>query len=240
LRAKCALNPVKIKKTTKKIKRTRCVESGGSKCKEALAARQPRVRYAYLARDRGSEAMKGKKLFGKKAKKGFTLLETVAAVGIMAVLLGVGIPSVLSLQKSVHFKRLNEYAKDVFLAAQSNLTEMRVDGTLSQLQPDSDGLLPEGATQVPGSRNAQFPAADWSMDYYYTTGGKALDLVLPVGSIDATVRDGQILIEYNPVTGNVYAVFYSDGSDTLTYSTVARDETTRLKKMVGYYASTGV
>lgn len=173
-------------------------------------------------------------------KKGFTLMETLGVVAIIVVALAIAIPSIIGIANSLKFKRMNEYAKTIFMAAQNNLIEMRSFGKLEQLLPDEDSRLPDGAYKVTETNNAGFPAEDWSAQYCYTTSGAAFDLVLPVGSVEQVLRDQKILIEYNPYTGNVYSVFYSEGGQELSYEAVTRDDALRKKQMLGYYQGSGL
>ena len=173
-------------------------------------------------------------------KKGFTLMETLGVVAIIVVALAIAIPSIIGIANSLKFKRMNEYAKTIFMAAQNNLIEMRSFGKLEQLLLDEDSRLPDGAYKVTETNNAGFPAEDWSAQYCYTTSGAAFDLVLPVGSVEQVLRDQKILIEYNPYTGNVYSVFYSEGDQELSYEAVTRDDALRKKQMLGYYQGSGL
>ena len=173
-------------------------------------------------------------------KKGMTLTEMMVAIAIIAVLVAIAIPSIISIRRSLQFKKMNDYAKEVFLAAQNTLVERNAAGTLGVLRAKPDGTLPAGAAAVPAAENALFPAEDWSDEYCYTTTGTAaFDLLLPAGSIDETVRSQHILIEYNPYTGNVYAVFYSESYD-LNYTNAYRDKTNCRKAMQGYYQGSGL
>ena len=172
----------------------------------------------------------------KNNKKGMTLTEVLVVIGIIAVLMAIAIPSIIAIRKSLQFKKMNDYAKEVFLAAQNTLVERNAAGTLNVLRADASGLLPAGAAAVPEVDNALFPTADWSDEYCYTTTGTAaFDLLLPVGSIDETVRSQHILIEYNPYTGNVYSVFYSESYDlTLNTSRIGIDGAVEMvEKFVG-------
>lgn len=177
----------------------------------------------------------------KNDKRGFTLVEMLGVVAIIVVVLAVAIPSIISINKSLQFKRMNDYAKTIFMAAQNNLTEMRSTGKLNELLVNDAGTgMPDGANLVTATNNANFPTEDWSAQYCYTSSGDAFDMVLPAGTVEQVLRQNQILIEYNPVTGNVFSVFYSEGDQPLSYDNVTRDEGERREKMLGYYQGSGL
>lgn len=191
-----------------------------------------------------------KKFTGKERRRGYTLLELMLVIVIIVIVAAIAIPSAVYIQGNLEFQQLNDYAKTIFLAAQANLTEMRADGRISQLQvPDGNSL---GAVSVPIENNAGFPDVHWSSEYMYCTSPvpsaadpasaviSAFDLVLPQNSVEDVLRDQQILIEYNPYTGNVFSVFYSEGDEALTYETITRDEAARKEKMIGYYCGSGL
>lgn len=176
-------------------------------------------------------------------KKGFSLTEMMIVVAIIAILCAIAIPSIISLRNSLRFKQHNDYAKSIFMAAQSHLTDMRSDGRLDEVPSTTDMCvgLPEGK--------------DWTDDYRVTyhlsgsTDSLTYAAVLPVGTVDATVRDGNVIIEYNPDNGNVYAVFYSEKESGLwsLYSngSINREDSDagskdRKKQMIGYYCGSGL
>ena len=180
-----------------------------------------------------------RKFTGKERRRGYTLMELMAVIVIIVVIAAVAIPSAVYIRDSLAFKQKNDYAKTIFLAAQANLTEMRADGRITRLQvTDGSGT---GAMSVPIQDNAGFPAEDWSAEYMYCVSGTdAYDLVLPVNSVESILRDRNILIEYNPYTGNVYSVFYSEGPAALTYNNVTRDEAQRKEMGLGYYCGSSL
>ena len=174
-----------------------------------------------------------RKLSGDSRKKGFTMTELLVVIGIIAIVCAIAIPAIISMNKSLKFKQANEYAESIFMAAQANLTEMRSDGQLIDLFVDGNGAekIPDGVG---------FPE-DHRDQYMYATSDDAVyDVLLPATSIDSDARDGNVLIEYNPYTGNVYAVFYKDSGDALSYGNVSRDEETRRDLLLGYYCGSAL
>ena len=173
------------------------------------------------------------KLSGDSRKKGFTMTELLVVIGIIAIVCAIAIPAIISMNKSLKFKQANEYAESIFMAAQANLTEMRSDGQLINLLTDGNG-----AEQIPS--NVDFPEDHVANYRYATSEDPVYDVLVPKMSVDSEVRDGNVLIEYNPFTGNVYAVFYKDGGETLSYSNVSRDEDARRDLLLGYYCGSAL
>ena len=64
----------------------------------------------------------------RQKKKGFTLVELVVVLVIMTVILGIAISSVLHYMKMAEFRKNEENAKTVYLAAESKLTYYRSSG----------------------------------------------------------------------------------------------------------------
>jgi prepilin-type N-terminal cleavage/methylation domain-containing protein len=81
-----------------------------------------------------------KKILGKR---GFTLAEVLAVIGIITVLLGIAIPSVSAIRTNLKLLELDTTARSIFAAAQNRLLLLKAAGTLSSL---------------PGSRMTQVPS----------------------------------------------------------------------------------
>ena len=184
------------------------------------------------------------KFNGKGRKRGYTMTELLAVIGIIAVVVAIAIPSIFFISRTLKFKQRNDYAKTVFLAAQANLSEMRSDGSLFQLQTGCDSeAVPQG--------HCEFPDTEWSYEYVFASSEfpepegntrSAFDTVLPVNSVESVVRKRNIIIEYNPLTGNVFAVFYCSDEILSQYreGSLPRDEEERKKLMLGYYDGSGL
>ena len=179
----------------------------------------------------------------RRRSGGYTMTELLAVIAIIAVVCAIAIPSVFAIRNSLRFRSVNNYAESIFLAAQTNLTEMRSNGSLGPLQKNAEGVYPEGSGAIP---DPNFPTEAWAAEYVYTTseaGNAVYDMVLPRNSLDATVREKTVIIEFNPFTGNVYAVFYSEDPAVLeTYRAgrLPREADARKDMMLGYYSGSGL
>lgn len=167
--------------------------------------------------------------------RGFTMTEAVAAVAILAVLMAIVIPGVAAIQRRMEMARLDAYARQIFLAAQNELTAMRAGGDLEafsgRIQSD------------PGSVNLQtcpedYPDADgesWKNLYAvsYSWLQSAGDSVS--GATDA---GGAAYLELDPDSGSVYSVFYAETVFTYEDGNMPRAQKDRERSTprLGYYS----
>ncbi|WP_139651336.1 prepilin-type N-terminal cleavage/methylation domain-containing protein [Raoultibacter phocaeensis] len=143
--------------------------------------------------------------------RGFTLAELLLAIAIMVVLFALAVPSIFSIQKNMRMVELDAAASDIAIAAQHQMTAMKVSGTWVALLDEHSELTKNEAkaTGVPSQVTDAHPEPN---DLYYLTAAQARDLgILPSGSIDDTVRDGDYIIEYSASTASIFGVFYTDG-----------------------------
>lgn len=174
-------------------------------------------------------AMKNKESRLRK-KNGFTLIEAVIVLAIMAILMTVAIPSISTyIENGSHEKRMT-IARTLFLGAQSKLTELSITKTLksemtgsyytrSGNEYEENNIALSGPTNVAQKLLNKFPATDAGNESYIHYISKPMgmmDETNPVVKLlspvidDTSVLENAILIEYNVKTGNVLSVFYSD------------------------------
>ena len=71
--------------------------------------------------------------------KGFTLVEMIVSMAILSILLSLSVFSLVAWQDWSDFKRENEYAQVLFIAAQNQLAEFGADGRLKEMQESLSG-----------------------------------------------------------------------------------------------------
>ena len=154
--------------------------------------------------------MKQKNCIERK-RKGFSLSEVLVVVVLIIILSGLGVIEVIRYQRNLKQLELDGMAKEIFVAAQNNLSLAVSQGYLGR---------EDFGTEEPGS----ISSGDSDV-WYYTVcegntgtgfnrlgdGKSALGLLLPQNSIDETVRTGgSYFIRYQKSTGHILDVFYAE------------------------------
>lgn len=138
-----------------------------------------------------------------KQRLGFTLVETMIVITIIAVLALVARTAVMTIRKNMDYTEANNNAKTIYMASQANLTEMRSMGKLPELIAESEDDSPSTlGVKYRISRNKPGNASE------------SYDLIVPA-SVDATIRNQQVLVVYHPSAGIVHSVFYYEGKSDL-------------------------
>ncbi len=163
--------------------------------------------------------MNNRKGFRKnRLRAGFTLVELVVAVAILAVLVTVTMFSLVSIRKQLRQKELDSKAETIYVSAMWRMTELRASGyeVLYQYTDGGNGVKKLGVVPVDADSNTEL--RDDTLCYIESskTGGvtgEAASALLPVDSLDEELRSNQWHIEYDPESGSIYGVFYSESGD---------------------------
>lgn len=162
----------------------------------------------------------------KNNRKGFSLAEALIAVAIIVVLLAIAIPSVIAIRKRTRQTELDTKAEIIYEAVQNQLIKMRSNGNSDIFQPktNADGTVAENQVFKLGF-------APWDQDSSNTvqaadlsfitsdeliapnadgTNTTAAWVIMEEGIVDSELRGNSWVIEFNPASGSVYAVFYSE------------------------------
>ena len=171
--------------------------------------------------------------FYNKKKKGYTLAEVLATVAILLILMAIAVPAIFSIRKNLRQKALDNKAELIYTAVQNNLVKLQNNGNSS--------LYAAGETE--GKVDVTPSDADGEKNLYYVTSNtkteKAASIILTSDNVDEELYNHYWVIEYNPDSASVYAVFYSEKRSDYTPASynILRDKDERLAAgaEVGYY-----
>lgn len=182
----------------------------------------------------------------KRGRKGFTLVEMLIVVAIVITLLAISIFALITIQKQLRQKELDSKAETIYVAVQRRMVELRASGyeSLYQYSEASEkGTYKVGL--VPCDASGDTELTDDTLCYVESAKsgeliGESADDIVPEDTIDEALRSNQWHVEYDPKSGSVYGVFYSE-SDAIPTDKDELDNL-RIKKqrlkngaLVGYY-----
>ncbi len=175
-----------------------------------------------------------------KQNKAFTLLEMLVVVAIMVILMAFSALTISGWTQTFKMTEINNYAKLIYLEAQNQLAAKEVEGGLLEFY---DEIMDAGTpflTVAP--KDYEEGDETWNQLCYVTNLGGVNSILKQLIPENAYVNDmgGYYVIEMNPQTGDIYAVFYweADNADISGYSDIInydRDADTRKSIALGYY-----
>ena len=177
---------------------------------------------------------------------GFTLVETLAAVAVLVILLGVSAVAVAHYRKYMKITELDHAAREIYMAAENRAVllgnRMRLGGLVEE--EGRKVTIPRLPSDDLQEENDEEKAAA----YYITRleDEEVLRTLLPEGSIDPTLYEGDFYLVYEPVSGSVTDVFYAEtpihmlGDEEFQtfydrWSQASREERMKTNPMLGYY-----
>ena len=180
----------------------------------------------------------------KRNNRGFTLAEMLIGVAILVVLMSIAIPGAVAFQRKLHMAELDDYARQIFMAAQSEMTNMKASGRLDVYKKaidDNNHVLPQRPKDYPGNGDDK----SWEDLFWVSSDEETTQKYLIKANTsltEATAKGGHFLLLLNPLSGDVYGAFYSE--EEITIGTVmALNDWTRATRSkaelkIGYYGST--
>ncbi len=170
-------------------------------------------------------------------------MEMLVSFVILMMLASLSVAGVLAYQDYADYKRQNNYAQTLFMAAQTKLTSYSVRGQmeeLSQIGADtlelSAILTPDGISAAESQKGTEAKSGNiyclvgnkesyqkyCAGEYQGRTdqesmGYQALYDIFDEFLFDKSVLNACIAIEYNPENAQVYSVLYSDKCSEFTY-----------------------
>ncbi|MGN0169636.1 MAG: type II secretion system protein [Lachnospiraceae bacterium] len=187
------------------------------------------------------------------SQKGFSLAELLMTVAILVITLAIGIPAVLSIQRNLRQKELDAKAEIIYTAVQNKLSKMRAGGNTSIYQYSSDeSNAVFQLADIPGDADEDTDHIEQGDICYFTSESlriedvTAASVIMDQDTVDESLLNHHWVIEYNPKSASVYAVFYSEDkancaqeyiADFQKYDYKMRYKDNRLEDgaRVGYY-----
>lgn len=198
----------------------------------------------------GARLLRAQRHFIRRSDSGFTLMELMGVVAIIAIVMAVAFPAAMSIRSNLRAMELNAKAQQVYNQVQSRLTSLQTDGSLGDLETDlgSAKKLADAPTAPVAYQYANGKTTDWSKYgmYEVASGDSAVTnyLVTSGTSLGASGNlTGSYIIELSPSTGEVYAVYYWEGdvSGSTGFSTISTQTTDQLTaNHIGYYGGKSI
>lgn len=133
--------------------------------------------------------------FFNARKKGFTLAELIITIGIILILSALVTPSVISLQRKLKSNEMDAYAKSIYQSAQSRLITLKGTGEIANI-----------------SKTNSYDDKDDNPVYWLNTSNSSdmpsIKKLLPIGTVEETIRNSNYVIEYDPDTAMILSVYY--------------------------------
>lgn len=147
-----------------------------------------------------------------KREKGYTLAEVLATVAILLILMAIAVPAIFTIRKNLRQKALDSKAEIIYTAVQNNLVKMQSNGNSSMYAKDKANPM----------QNIPSDASDNKTYYYVTSATKddvnsAANVLVTSDTVDDELYSHYWVVEYNPDSASVYAVFYSETRDNSDY-----------------------
>lgn len=165
----------------------------------------------------------------KRNIRGFTMVELLIVVAIIAVLSSVSFIAVQQYSRSMAQLEHDTIAKEIFIAAQNHLTQANSQG-------------------YPGVTEFGTPEDETQNIYYYVVnssegftdeGTSAIDLMLPFAAIDETVRArGSYIIRYQSNPAVVLDVFYCPPTGRYSHE-LTKEDYDAARALADVYDETG-
>lgn len=181
----------------------------------------------------------------RSRRRGFTLLEALVGVAVIAILLAISIPSVITASRQLNMTKLDEAAREVFTAAQNRLTAMKASGELEEFRSALNAPAYEASRlAVFDAQPGDYPCEDFAwQNFFYLTADDDIFKTYVLSDTAFQAIEGKYVVELNPESGDVYSVFYGEYDTAAaleaTYCDISyyqRDAESRAAVQIGYYS----
>ena len=151
--------------------------------------------------------------FYNKKKKGYTLAEVLATVAILLILMAIVVPTIFSIRKNLRQKALDNKAELIYTAVQNNLVKLQSNGNSSLY----DGEKTANAMERTPSDATKEQKLYYALSSEKANTTRAASVLVTTDTVDGELYNNYWVVEYNPESASVYAVFYSESDSIKPY-----------------------
>ena len=180
--------------------------------------------------------------------RGFSLMEMLVTVLILVILFALAMIPISKIQKNLRQTELDSRAEMIFSAVQNRMTRLQAAGQDSYYQPTNEVGTAKLMNMIPADADKNNNYKETTLAYVTSadkkTPNSAASWIYPETEAEADLWNGNWVVEFDPSSGSVYAVFFSredmkytpDGFNDLRY----RDKRLENGAKVGYYGGDSV
>lgn len=178
--------------------------------------------------------------------RGFSLMEMLVTVLILVILFALAMIPISKIQKNLRQTELDSRAEMIFSAVQNRMTRLQAAGQDSYYQPTGTigvtklNMIPKDAEK----KNYKETTLAYVTSADKNNKDSAASWIYPETEAEADLWDGSWVVEFDPSSGSVYAVFFSRENMDYTPKDFddLRDRDNRLEKgaKIGYYGGDSV
>ena len=200
----------------------------------------------------------------KAGKKGFTLTELIVVLVIMGIIAAIAVPLFTNYWRNAEFRKNEENARTVYLAAESKLTYYRSSGQWDSFQKQIKKQAEKDQEKSDENRTVEEAVFPPDQENAVQLNGRIYTLRLDKNASDADQKNNLLLqliddyiydkdmlnasiaVEIDIESGEVYSAFYGSRCKGLTYESEdkdgyltmqKRDYDSRKKRLLGYYST---
>lgn len=175
------------------------------------------------------------------------MVELMVVLIILSIIAAVAVPFFINYWRKAEFRKNEENAKTVYLAAESKLTYYRSSGQWDSFkkQIEKKGIRYTGSDL---NLNGKIYAITLNADSYDSKNSKKNPVLTLIDdyTYDKDIYKGAIAIEIDIESGEVYSAFYATKCDSLNYAEkdekhsltmLDREYESRSKRLLGYYSA---
>lgn len=134
-------------------------------------------------------------------------------MAILLILMAIAVPAIFSIRKNLRQKALDNKAELIYTAVQNNLVKLQSNGNSSLYDGEKTakamGRTPSDATK---EQKLYYALSSEKADTK-----RAASVLVTTDTVDGELYNNYWVVEYNPESASVYAVFYSESDSIKPY-----------------------